>query len=50
MAPVSLLSLTFTFKYIVALNFSVHMNVLFLIPRHRRPKGEVKQTISLQVV
>ena len=48
MAPFSLLSLTFTFKYIVARNFSHHMNVLFLIPRHGRPKEGVKQTISLK--
>ena len=48
MAPFSPLSLTFIFKYTVARNFSHHMNVLFLIPRHGRPKEGVKQTISLK--
>ena len=47
MAPFSLLSLTFSFKYIVARNFSHHMNVLFQILRHARPKEGIKQTLSL---
>ena len=50
MAPFPLLSLTFTFKYIVARNCSHHMNALFVVPRHDRPKERVKQTISLQVI
>ena len=41
---------TFTFKYTLARNFSHHMNVLYLIPRHDRPKEGGKQKISLQVV
>ena len=45
-----LLSLTFTFKYIIARNISHHMNGLFLIPWYGRHKEGVQQTISLQVV
>ena len=40
---------TFTFKYTFARSFS-HMNVLYLIPQHGRPKEGGKQKISLQVV
>ena len=39
----------FTFKYTLARNFSHQMNVLYLIPRHDRPKEGGKQKISLQV-
>ena len=49
MAPFSLSS-TFTFKYTLARNFSHHMNVFYLIPRHDRPKEGGKQKIRLQVV
>ena len=41
---------TFTFKHTLARNFSYHMNVLYLVPQHDRPKEGGKQKISLQVV
>ena len=45
-----LLSLIFTFKYIIARNISHHRNGLFLILWYGRHKVGLQQTISLQVV
>ena len=44
------LTSTFTFKYTRASHFAHHINGLFVIQRHDRPKERRKQKISLQVV